>query len=84
MPPRRKPPLTPAELAAIRMTKYRYRRRQGLLAVRTAICPEAVTELIEEGRLPREKAEDPVAVGKALAEQINDRALDKPTTQDID
>ena len=83
MPPRTRP-LTPAELAAIRMTKYRHRRRQGLLAVRTAICPEAVTELIEEGWLPREKAEDPVAVGNALAEQINARALDEPPTQDID
>ena len=82
--PSRTLPSSPAERAAIRMRKYRRRRRQGLLAVRTAIRPEVVTSLIEEGWLSREEAEDLVAVGNALAEQINDRALGNPTTEDID
>ena len=83
MPPRI-PPSTPAELAAIRMRKYRRRRRQGLLAVRAEIRTEVVTALVEQGWISREEVEDPVAVGNALAELVNDWALGKPTTQGID
>lgn len=82
--PTREHPFTPPVPAAIRMTKYRHRRRQGLLVVQVAIRPEVVIELIEEGRLPREDAEDPVAVGNALAKKVNNLAPGEPTTQDID